>query len=145
MNHEFESKKLEFESATRKWRDLEDYEKVKVPKPNEPKSRIQIYFGHDVTSVDFLLDRSGVFATLESPDYRAAQTQNKFQEETDHKMLTLAADAICIARGVKTAPLNPNMITEPGYYNLNGLSLNDMSQSLEMIENDLLKFFKKSE
>ncbi len=138
IDREFEMKKVSFEKAIREWRDLEDYVKVKVPKPHEPKSRIHLHFGYDVTSVDCLLDRSGVFATIEIPDYRPGHEAEK------PNMMTLSADAICVARGVsKNSLFNINK-KEAGYYVLDGESIKDISHSLNDIELDLLNYFKKA-
>ncbi len=138
LDKEFEEKKMNFEAAIRKWRDLEDYEKVKIPKPLEPVSRVQMHFGFDVTSVDCLLDRSGVFATIEIPDYRRSP------EDQTPNMMTLKADALCVARGVVKSPLHTFSSSEAGYYVLRGESLAEIDKDLKVIEDDLLKYFKKA-
>lgn len=136
LDLEFEEKKIAFENALRKWRDLEDYVKVKVPMPTEPSSRLHFHFGYDVTSVDRLLDRPGVFATLEKPDFRLGQTS---------EMLTLAADVLCVARGNSRAPDNFYALkSEPGYYVLESNSLDNFNTSLQLIETDLFKYFQKA-
>ena len=58
--------KEQFETKLRDWRDLDDFVQVKIPKPIEPTPLLVIHQGYDVTSVDRLLDRKGVFATIES-------------------------------------------------------------------------------
>lgn len=134
----FEQSKLEFEKKIHEWRDLEDYVKVKVPKPLEPTPLLVQHIGFDVTSVDRLLDRDGVFATIESPDFRAHS--NKPQE-----MMTLAGDALCIARGVKDVSLGQGFHTvEPGYYILNSKDLDTAVTDIKKIEENVLNYFKKA-
>lgn len=136
LDLEFEEKKMAFEISLRQWRDLEDYVKVKVPMPVEPSSRLIFHFGYDVTSVDRLLDRPGVFATLEKPDFRLGQTSD---------MLTLAADVLCVARGKSSEPDSFRaMKDEPGYYVLENNSLDNFNTSLQIIETDLFKYFQKA-
>ena len=135
----YEKSKIEFEKKIHEWRDLEDYIKVKVPKPIEPTPLLVIHEGFDVTSVDRLLDREGVFATIESPDFRAYA--NKSQE-----MMTLAGDALCIARGVSSQNLSQGMnVVEPGYYVLNALDFDSALEDIQKIEKDILNYFKKAE
>lgn len=135
----FDKAKLEFERKTHEWRDLEDYVKVKVPKPVEPTPLLVIHQGYDVTSVDRLLDRDGVFATIERPEFRDF---NKDGAE----MMTLAADALCIARGVHNETLGADSLiaNEPGFYSLKSTNINSWLTEIKQIEEDILKFFKKA-
>lgn len=134
----YEKSKVEFEKKIHEWRDLEDYVKVKVPKPIEPTPLLIQHIGFDVTSVDRLLDRDGVFATIESPDFRPHS--NKLQE-----MMTLAADALCIARGVKDVSLGQGFHkVEPGYYILNSKNLDEAVLDIKKIEENVLNYFKKA-
>lgn len=131
----FDKVKLEYETKIREWRDLEDYVKVKVPKPIEPTPLLVEHIGYDVTSVDRLLDREGVFTTIESPDFRAYATKPS-------DMMTLAADALCIARGVVEESFMPT--TEPGYYVLNSASVETVVSDIKKIEENILNYFKKA-
>ena len=130
----FDKAKQNYEIKIREWRDLEDYVKVKVPKPIEPTPLLVIHEGYDVTSVDRLLDREGVFATIESPDFREYATKPS-------DMMTLAADALCIACGVSEDNL---MAKEPGYYVLNSLTVDAGLEEIKKIEQDILNYFKKA-
>ena len=135
----FDKAKLEFETKMREWRDLEDYVKVKVPKPIEPTPLLVIHQGYDVTSVDRLLDREGVFATIEAPTYRDFN-----KNPTD--MMTLAADALCIARGVTKDTLGDNLqINEPGFYALLSTDIDSALTEIKQIEEKILNYFKKAE
>ena len=135
----FETSKIEFEKKMHEWRDLEDYVKVKIPKPLEPTPLLIVHEGFDVTSVDRLLDREGVFATIESPDFRS------FSKAPSH-MMTLAGDALCVARGVAEKRLGGTNLeaSEPGYYKIKSQDLDSGLKELKLIEEDILNYFKKA-
>lgn len=139
INDRFEKNKEHFETKLREWRDLEDYVKVKVPKPVEPVPQLMVYEGYDVTSVDRLLDRAGVFATIESPDFR-----NFAKISGD--MQTLSADAICIANGVMDDTLGGTSLIEeePGYYVMRSTDINSALSEIKLIEESILNYFKKA-
>lgn len=138
-NEHFEKEKIEFEKKIREWRDLEDYVKVKIPKPTEPEAKLKIFQGYDVTSVDRLLDREGVFATIESPDFR------DFAPANDLK--TLPADAILIGAGVEDdlAFAKGILKDEPGYYRLDATDLGEGLSMIKMIEEKIMVFFSRAE
>lgn len=135
----FDSSKNEFEKKMHEWRDLEDYVKVKIPKPVEPSPLLVIHEGYDVTSVDRLLDREGVFATIESPDFRTFS-------KAPLDMLTLAGDALCVARGINEKKLGASSLeaNEPGYYKFKSLDLESGMKELKLFEEDILNYFKKA-
>lgn len=137
---QFDKAKDEFEKKMHEWRDLEDYVKVKIPKPIEPIAKINIFQGYDVTSVDRLLDREGVFATFESPDFREyANAVNDLK--------TLPADAILIACGVEKESAIPRgiKVDEPGYYRLDVTDLNEALEAIKSIEQKILSFFSRAQ
>jgi hypothetical protein len=134
---QFDKSKLEFEKKMREWRDLEDYVKVKIPKPIEPTPLLVVHQGYDVTSVDRLLDREGVFATIEAPEFRDFNSNS-----TD--MMTLAADALCIARGVNQDNLSSGFQqNEPGFYTLDSTDIDSALFEIKQIEEKILNYFKK--
>lgn len=134
----FDKNKEQFEIKLRQWRDLDDFVKVKIPKPVEPVPLLVIYEGYDVTSVDRLLDTKGVFATIESPDFRA--NSNKQSD-----MMTLSADALCVARSFKEEKLAEGLnLEEPGYYRMNNQNLKSLHQDLIEIEKKILNFFRRA-
>jgi len=139
IEERFDKAKLTYETKIREWRDLEDYVKVKVPKPIEPTPLLVVHEGYDVTSVDRLLDREGVFTTIESPDFREFATKPS-------DMMTLAADALCIACGVSADSLAGDSMqaAEPGFYVLNSLTIDAALEEIKTIEQDILNYFKKA-
>ena len=141
LHLKFEQAKKNFEKAIHDWRGLEDYIKVKIPMPKEPISQLRIYNGYDVTSIDRLLDQEGLFVTIETPDYR--QDVN-FEGPA---MLTIKADAVAVTQGKSNDSLGSGFLleTEPGYYQLNDVSLLELPLKLEEIKTNLMSYFKKSE
>ncbi len=137
LNVEFEKSKITFEKKMHEWRDLEDYVKVKIPKPAEPLPKVRIHQGYDVTSVDRLLDREGIFATIERPVFRS--------EDGEEDLKTLAADALLIVRGNVSHNLSSTIApNEPGYYSLRANDLDIGLIQINEIETSLMTFFKKA-
>lgn len=135
----FENDKIIFENKTHEWRDLEDYIKAKIAKPIEPQPKIIIFQGYSVTSVDRLLDRDGVFATIESPDFRNFSL-------IPNDLKTLPAETIMIACGIENDAgfakgINAN---EDGYYRLNATSLDEAVVMIKNIEQQVLAFFTRA-
>lgn len=139
VNEHFEKEKEIFEKKIREWRDLEDYVKVKVPKPVEPEAKLKIYQGYDVTSVDRLLDREGVFATIESPDFREYAPQNDLK--------TLPAEALLIGAGVLENSLFEagEKEDEPGHYILKGEDFASGLNQIKKIEENILSYFSRAQ
>lgn len=137
--NQFEKQKEIFEVKIHEWRDLEDYVKVKIPKPVEPEPKLRVYAGYDVTSVDRLLDREGVFATIETPDFR------EFAPENDLK--TLPAEALLVGCGVIENSLFEagEKEDEPGHYILKGEDLNTGLLHIKKIEENILSFFSRAQ
>lgn len=136
----YEEAKVKFENELRQWRDLEDYIKAKIPAPVEPLKKIEIFDGYNVTSVDKLLDRNGIFLTIESPDFRG-------HVKNLSDLRTLAVDLVVVENGVdERDSLGTNLTKEePGYYIIHTNSLKlAMGQILE-IEKDIMNFFSKSD
>lgn len=136
---EFEKSKEAFEASIRKWRDLEDYEKAKIPKPTEPKAQIIIHEGYDVTSIDKLLDREELYITIESPDFRIHALKG-------NNIVTLASDNVLVCRGHQKVNLSSGALLdgEAGYYKMELSDLNSIEEKILEVQNDILKFFSKA-
>ncbi|MDD4972886.1 MAG: hypothetical protein PHY93_00965 [Bacteriovorax sp.] len=136
----FNKEKSEFEKKMHDWRDLEDYIKVKIPKPIEPEAKLKVFQGYDVTSVDRLLDREGVFTTIETPDFRD-------YAKTPNDLKTLPAEAILVSCGVD--PLDSKALGlqahEPGFYQLNATDLTEGLAQIKLIEEKILAFFSRAQ
>lgn len=143
IDHEardFEAKKQAYEDELFKWRGLEDHVKAKVAKPTEPERKLMVYEGYNVTSIDKLLDREGIFVTIESPEFRG------FAKVTGD-LKTLACDTVVVQNGVKANEfLGDNLsIEEPGYYVIHTSSLKEGVMEVLEIERKLMNFFSKSD
>ena len=135
----FDQEKMTFEKKMHEWRDLEDYVKVKVPMPIEPSAKLKIYQGYNVTSVDRLLDRDGVFVTIEAPEFRTFAN-------SEIGLKTLAADTILVASGVDTKEtLGVGLINdEPGFYQLNAQTVDQGLIQIKNIEEKIMTFFSRA-
>lgn len=71
-----------------KWRDLEDYEKAKIPFPELPKKQFEFFNNCNVTSIDKLLDQEQFYLTLERPPFRGEEL-----------LKTIGVDTVCIFNG----------------------------------------------
>ncbi len=82
---EFQKKADIFQEKINAWKQLEDYEKAKIQRPEEPIRRFEIFSGSTVSSLDRLLDRNNLFVTIDN--------QNELK--------TLPVDSILVANGFK--------------------------------------------
>lgn len=80
---EFQKKADIFQEKINAWKELEDYEKAKIQKPEEPARRFEIFSGSTVSSLDRLLDRNNLFVTIDN--------QNELK--------TLPVDSILVVNG----------------------------------------------
>ncbi len=145
-NKGFEEAKKNFEKSIRHWRELEDYEKVKIQKPVEPVNRFMLYAGFSVTAIDKLLDREGVFITAERASFRAGD-RNTFEENAEEEITTVPADIIIVGKGYRSNTqdvVNEGLMdSEPGYYDLRNNNLSHGLNNIESIEKDILSFFER--
>jgi hypothetical protein len=123
------------------WRDLEDHEKVKRGSPKSPEKKFFLYPGSNVTALDHLTDRSGLFISTE-------QTQLRGKEE---KLSTLNVEGILVSTGHQEQSELPQRLDpdEPGFYNLKlkfeqGKGPMSLEQKIKEIERDMMSFFSKA-
>lgn len=123
------------------WRDLPDSERVKKVMPQMPEPKLKIYEGYSVTSVDRLLDREGLFLTLEMPRWRDPK-----EEKQD--MLTVKQEAIFVMNGFEqdsSCLKGLRSHEEPGFYSLEELKKSHKdSEILFEIEKDIMGFFSRA-
>ncbi|POB12981.1 MULTISPECIES: hypothetical protein [Pseudomonadati] len=125
---QFDEEKREFEEKIMQWRSLEPHIKAKTPTPAEPKPRLMIYNSAVVSSVDKLLDRKGLFVTIEGSDLLGGAEQLK----------TLACDRICVDQGVsvESSKVRGLAMDEEGFYPLHAMTLDE-------IKENMLRYFSK--
>lgn len=146
---EFDSDIEKFNNEILAWKDLADYERVKVPKPAEPKSRLTIYNGAVVSSVDKLLDREGIFLTIEGNELLGTREIVK----------TLSTDLIFVSNGenfvddfekylsISEEEYSKRQVSftkEPGFYRLKQKNVEDNIKNIMLIEEELMKFFSRA-
>lgn len=143
---EFDEGIQNFTSKIMEWRDLDDFVKVKVPKPAEPMSRLTIYNGAVISSVDKLLDQEGIFLTMEGSELLG----------TREILKTISTELILVGNGFKkidefeyTLELKidnekSETTNEPGYYRIRNFDFMKTEASCKVIEDDLMKFFSRA-
>ncbi len=120
----------EFNKKVMDWKNLESHERVKIPRPAEPRPRLMIYNGAVISSVDKLLDREGLFLTIEGSELLGSQDQ----------MLTIAASRILVDNGHHRQCTYSKVLNdqEVGFFNLRKPS--DIIET----ENHLMKLFSRA-
>ncbi|WP_417336031.1 hypothetical protein [Halobacteriovorax marinus] len=145
-----------FEEDLFKWRDLEPHIKAKTPAPQEPKSQLNLITASNVTSIDRLLDREGIFVTCETTGFRSGAI------ESEEQISTFACDSIFVCtghkggsslatglQGVAGASAEDYSHKEPGFYTLNGClggknSLANGIKKISLIEREIMNFFSRA-
>jgi hypothetical protein len=157
---DFEKACEKYEQNIRTWRDLDSHIKAKTPQPQEPIPRFDVYNGCNVSAVDRLLDRDGLFVTCETVDFRGERRQIELK--------TLGCDSIIvctgygidssIAKGLRTnfnhhgksSECDQGTHPEAGYYTLGAhksddrYDLKDGIAQLPQIEENILSYFSRS-
>lgn len=127
--HDFEAQKQTYESDLHAWRALEPHEKSKIAAPAEPKRRLRLWGGANVTALDRLSDRQELFVTTELPAFR-------FEEKKEgEKLMTFACHDLFVLTGHKKTNLAHGLATdEVGHYSPN--TLNEMEAAFSaLLEN----------
>lgn len=124
------------------WRDLASHERVKIAMPQMPDPKLKIYEGYSVTSVDRLLDREGLFLTLEMPRWRDPKDEKQ-------EMLTVKQEAVFVMNGFEQELSCTKGIREhgeePGFYSIEQLKKSHKdSVILDTIEKDIMGFFSRA-
>lgn len=116
ISNEFQEQCEKFEKDIENWRQLPEFERAKNQRPEEPSPKHKVYPGFNITSLDQLIDREGLFVTVESSILRG---------HPDEYLETLQVDAIFVATGFGNQK-EENIILnsfdkEPGYFYLDDL------------------------
>jgi hypothetical protein len=128
-----------------KWRELPQYERVKVPQPQFPEPRLRLFEGYSVSSCDKLIDQQEIFMTMEIPPWR-----NPEDEKRD--LVTLGQDCIIGQKGF--AGLSQDFASaemlrakEPGYFPISHGEQRlpkDGFEALEKAREDIFRFFSRA-
>ncbi|MBY0515301.1 MAG: hypothetical protein K2P81_00225 [Bacteriovoracaceae bacterium] len=80
------------------WSELDDFVKVKKPKPEQPIPRYVVFSGHVVSAVDQLVDKSRSFLTIETSPFAQGQVQ---VENNELELKTIGVDRLIGATGTR--------------------------------------------
>jgi hypothetical protein len=83
-----------YENNLDEWMNLESYMKAKIPMPELPIPQIVIFSGHQVMSVDKLIDQARFFVSVEKPYFRESIIQ---KENSQRDLKTLGVDLVVSA------------------------------------------------
>ncbi len=119
----------DFEKKIAQWKELEPHVQAKIPRPAEPVRKLDFLPGHNATALDRLIDRPGLFVTLERPDFRG-----------EAALVTLGPDAIVVATGHRPEKDFSQGVreVEPGYYTLSSAG------DIPAVEKDILSYFSRA-
>jgi hypothetical protein len=134
----YKKQKDEFMAKMEDWKNLDDFVRVKLPRPSEPRKKITQWEGSNVTSIDKLIDQPKVFLTLENPEFR-----KKVMKE---ELMTLGFDHVLVMnKNRRDLTLFEGLRTEEiGFYSYHGFSLPQALVYLTDIEKNILKFFSRA-
>ncbi|MFZ4713442.1 MAG: hypothetical protein ACOYL6_07015 [Bacteriovoracaceae bacterium] len=120
------------------WKNLDDFVRVKIPKPLEPKKKMTLLEACNITSVDKLIDQSKIFLSLENPEFR----KKVLKEE----ITTLGFDQVLVMTGRnKDLSLFEGLNqAEPGFYSINGTNLVSAIKEIPRLEENVLTFFSRA-
>lgn len=132
---------LATEKELHKWRDLPLHEKNKIPQPQFPEPKLRLFEGYSISSVDRLIDRDGLFLTLEIPQWR----------DSDKKeLVTVAQDQVIAVVGYRPDHhFNESLAQEePGYFTFfKGKHHQIPKPSLELlplVKSEVFKYFSRA-
>ncbi len=137
-DEKWEADKEIYQKKIHEWRGMEDYIRVKVPMPIEPKNTIQSYDDATLISLDLLVDQPGIFATIELvPDGNIVT--EKFDHIFNARLPVWDHDKLK-GLAIKSELLENSVVkTEPGFYTLQS---NDTENTIEIIIKDVMNWFK---
>ena len=141
MQKSFAGKKqVEYQENLKKWQSLETYEQAKIPCPKYDTSALEIYTDYNLVAVHQLIDRAGIYLSLESKDSDC--TLHLDQIINLRKM----NKDISFSRWI-FSPSNSkdSELKEPGFYqiDLNGEDLRLNALAIELAFKDMLRYFTK--
>lgn len=108
----------DFHEKLREWQELDDFVKVKKPRPAEPIPQLNFFSGHNLTAIDELIDKNRLFVTLEKPEFRSGK---KHPENNLVDLKTLGVDGILGTLNLESPLLKIGLSEgETGYFEWHG-------------------------
>lgn len=120
-----------YQQKQTQWEELETFEKAKISRPLPPERKLEIFYGHEVMSIDHINGRPELFLTIERPEFRGHEN-----------LKTLAADWIVPLNGQKYLQDIFLSQSEVGYYRFRERS-QSVDAQLDLIINHIKGFFKQ--
>ena len=134
----YTKEKDQFMAKMEDWKNLDDFVRVKMPRPVEPRKKISLYEACDVTSVDKLIDQPKIFLTLENPDFR--------KKVLKEDLVTFGFDQVIVMnKNRRDLSLFEGLRSnEVGFYTFNEFTFSESIIHLNEIEKNVLKFFSRA-
>jgi hypothetical protein len=141
FDQQFEEQVSIFLEKNKSWQELEDYEKVKWPKPKEPIPQLVIFAGHHVTAIDVLLNSEKIYITLERSNLTTVTIQ---KENAQRELKTISADQFLVYNGLKYQRTWESYlrVDEPGFLTFHSKDLS-LEEVITNFESNFLIFFKR--
>jgi thioredoxin reductase len=149
MEKDFSREIEAFEKKLQDWQELDDFVRVKYPRPAEPIPRLNFFSGHNVSAVDELIDRKRLFLTLEHPDFREG-----FRHPANNmlELKTVGVDRIFVAIDPVKKNVTSNLrLLERGFFDLTPAFPNMENawerdlENLKGIENEIFSLFSPAD
>jgi hypothetical protein len=139
----------DFHQKLREWQELDDFIRVKKPRPAEPIPQVNFFSGHNATAIDELIDRRRLFVTLEKPDFR----EGKLHPENNRvELKTIGVDRLINGMPLRKKMIKTDLQTnEPGYFELTPAEPTLKAawekdlQFLKGIEDEIFKLFSPAD
>lgn len=129
----------EYQEKLHTWRALEPHVRLKEPAPELPQLPLEMFHGYNVTALDKLIDREGLFLTIEKPAYRINDEEVLKTVGTDAILVTRPASFYSKCFGMRTgSAMDCIQENEPGMYYLHQLA------DVQLIQDNLLSFFSRN-
>jgi hypothetical protein len=159
IESEFEKKINKFKAKLTEWDEHEDYVKAKIPRPTEPIPAVVYFAAHSVTGIDRMVDRNRFFLTCEAPEFRSSGVQ---KENNQIELKTIGIDYCLVATGnqadeslyqyiqssfqdnAKSTSIDGHTHRETGFYTLKSAESFPLSEQLDSITANIMKFFSPS-
>lgn len=127
----------EYQNKLHEWRGLDPHVRVKISEPSSPELQVEMYHGYNVTSVDKLIDREGLFLTIEKPKFRGEEEEILKTLATDYINVTTQSSFVSKTQNMRLNGHCAIQDNEPGMYFLT------QTEDLMSIRDNLLSFFSR--
>jgi hypothetical protein len=143
FKNRFEEKVQDFLDKKKAWEQLDDFIKVKYPKPEEPLNDVIIFAGHTLSSMDVLINSKNLYLTIDYSDLVKPLIQ---RENCLTQLKTISAAQLYIINGFVHEYPWRHFLTfdEPGFY-FYPSQYYTVEQMVEHFKENFLIYFKHSE